>query len=347
MSTNHDLNVNFLGIELCSPVIVGSCPLTTEPETVRHLVDAGAGAVVLPSIFPQQFTHAAASQSVGREDGSLSKAGNTSFDKYLNTIDRLKALQRCPVFASIGADSTGDWIDRAARLQGAGADALELNWQSPIYESIQSAQQIEDRLCDLVGKLSESVTIPIAVKLSQRFTSLASIARRIESVGAAGLVLFTHSPHWDVSIDRMEWTVRWELSPIGSLAGILEGIVRTRAGGLQIPIAASGGVRCGEDAIKAMIAGASVVTVASELYRGGPDAIGKIMAGISQYLSRSQYDSLQALQASRPPIPQDAALLLPPEYADPLTRSTHGDDSSAIARAETGNGFGHSQEVER
>lgn len=341
MASNHDLATTFLGIELDSPVIVGSCPLTMEPETVRQLADAGAGAVVLPSLFPHQLDPAAATRTPHAHLPGRRSGEEINFERYIATIKQLKSLRRCPVFASISADAAGDWINQLPRLQAAGADAIELSWYLPLRESHQSSQQIEDRLCQLVETLCRAVSIPVAVKLSQRFTSLASVSRSIEAAGAAGVVLFTHTPHWDISIDRMDWRIRWELSPSGSLAGILEGILRARTGALTIPIAASGGVCCGEDAIKAMLAGAAVVMVASEIYRSGPAAIANIIAAASQYLARSSYDSLRSMQVARPSLPQYADLLLPPEYSDPRGASGRPEDSSRTQPSDAGNGFGH------
>src|SRR6056297_2033470 len=285
-----ELSVDYLGLKLSSPVIVGSCPLTISPEPVRQFVAAGAGAVALPSILQEQIVHR---QLKSRDPiDAIERSGyqprqdtyNGGADGYLTSICELKQQESIPIIASINGGSSGELLEYAKQIEASGADALELNWQPVITDPDEPAAHIELRLCELVHGLCANVSIPVAVKLNHRFTNLASIAHQLKDAGAKGIVLFTHVPRWDVSIDRMHWTVRWELSPIDSLGGILEGIVRARTNGLGISIAASGGVRTAEDAIKSMIAGADVVMVTSEVYRTGPEAIQNIVQGISQFL---------------------------------------------------------------
>ncbi len=344
---DSELATTYLGMELKSPVIVGSCPLTIEPETVRQLVAAGAGAVVLPSMLQEQITHAA--MKTTDPSGAISQTGyqpqqdkyNGGVENYLATIRELKRREQVPIIASINGASAGDWIDYAKKIEASGADALELNWPPVITHPDESADQIEEHLVDMVRRFGSSVSIPIAVKLNQRFTNLASIALKLQHAGATGLIFFTHLPQWDVSIDRMHWTIRWELSPVDSLGGTLEGVVRARTEGLDVSIAASGGIRTAEDAIKAMIAGADVVMVTSEIYREGPQVIQKIVEGINRFLDTSHYESLQAFQQARPAVELGPERLMRLEYIDPLTRSDHYRDPTPVAANKTGDSFGH------
>ncbi len=176
-----ELTTNYLGIELQSPVIVGSCPLTIVPETVRQLVAAGAGAIVLPSILEEQIAYAA----MQTEDpaSAISRSGyqpqqdkyNGGVENYLGTIRELKAKEQVPIIASITGASSGNWIDYAKQIQDSGADALELNRSPTIGLPDESADQVEDQLRDMVRRLCDSVSIPVAVKLNQRFTNMASV----------------------------------------------------------------------------------------------------------------------------------------------------------------------------
>tara|TARA_R110002111_G_scaffold253078_1_gene318190 strand:- start:14 stop:1057 length:1044 start_codon:yes stop_codon:yes gene_type:complete len=342
-----ELKTQYLGMELNSPVIIGSCPLTIEPELVRQFADAGAGAIVLPSIMQEQIIHAqmlpldpiGAVESSGYQPQQDKYNGGT--EGLLATIRNLKSTQALPIIASINATSAGEWTDYAKSMEECGADALELNWQPAIVDPDETSDQIEQRLCDLVRQLCETVTIPVSVKLIQRFTNLASVSHKLHSAGAAGLVLFTHQPHWDVNIDRMHWTIRWELSPIDSLGANLEGIVRARTGQQDLSIAASGGVRTAEDAIKAMIAGADVVMVTSEIYRDGPNAARKIVEGIHRYLDTSHFDSLAAFQEARPKVQLGPQRLMRLEYVEPMTRSEFYYDPTPVASNDTCDSYGH------
>lgn len=344
---NSQLTTTYLGIELNSPVIVGACPFTIQPETVRQLVCAGAGAIVLPSMLQEQIVHAELKKTDAL--AAISRSGyqpqqdkyNGGAEGYLTTIRELKKQEPIPVFASLNGASVGGWMDYAKLIEESGADGLELNWQPIVMHPDESAEQVEQHLIDMVRQLRASVSIPIAVKLNQRFTNLAAIAHKLKSAGADGLILFTHMPAWDVSIDRMHWTIRWELSPVDSLGGILEGIVRTRAGGLELSIAASGGVRTAEDALKTMIAGADVVMITSEIYREGPDAVRRIVDGLSRFLDTSHYRSLREFQQARPAIELGPERLMRLEYVDPLTSSDHYVDPNPIVSSQSGDPFGH------
>ncbi|WP_442509606.1 dihydroorotate dehydrogenase-like protein [Novipirellula sp. SH528] len=337
----------YLGMELESPVIVGSCPLTMEVETVRQLVDAGAGAIVLPSMLQEQILYAQMMRE--NPEHAVQRSGyqpqqdkyNGGTEGYLRFIEAMSTHESIPIIASMDGVSNGDWIDYAKQIEACGADALELNWHPTISNPNESSDEIEQQVCEIVRRLCASVSIPVAVKLSQRFTNLASMAHRLQKAGADGVILFTHLPQWDVSVDRMHWTIRWELSPINSLGAILEGIVRTRAGELDLQIAASGGIRTAEDAIKTLIAGADVVMVTSEIYREGPDAIRNIVKGISKFLDTGPYESLTDFLQARPPVKLGPEQSMRLQFVDPLTRSDHYFDPTPVVPSEIGDAFGH------
>ncbi|TWT79592.1 Dihydroorotate dehydrogenase B (NAD(+)), catalytic subunit [Planctomycetes bacterium CA13] len=344
---NSELATTFLGIELKSPVIAGSCPLTIEPEMVRQLACAGVGAIVLPSILQEQILYATI-RSVDPEH-AIERSGyqplqdryNGGVDNYLAAIRQLKLCEQIPIFASISGSSVEHWIDYAKEIQAAGADALQLSWPPIISLPEESSDQVEQHFVDTVRRLCENISIPVAVKLHKRFTNLASIAKKLQNAGADGLILFTHLPEWDVHIDQMRWTIRWELSPVHSLGGTLEGIVHARAGELDISIAASGGVRSAEDAIKAMIAGANAVMVTSEIYREGPEVVHKMIDGISRFLDNSPYKSLLDFLQARPNVEFGPLRMMQLEYSDPLTHINDYVDPTPVASFETGDCYGH------
>ena len=342
-----ELTTNYLGMQLESPVVMGACPLTIQSEAVRQIVAAGAGAIVLPSILQEQVMH----RLIKSTDpfGAIERSGyqpqqdkyNGGTEAYLQTISRLKEMCSVPVIASLNGSSSGGWLQYAKEMESAGADALEFNLQQAVFNSVETSNDIEARLCDLIRQVRELVVIPVAAKISQRYTSLSSMAAQLRQVGAAGLVLFTHMPQWDVSTDRMHWTINWELSPTNSIGGILEGIVRARAGDQAISIAASGGVSNSEDAIKAMIAGADVVMVTSAVYRRGPDAIRDIVDGIERHVESSRFRTLQDFRNACPRDHAGDEKSVRLEYIDPLTRKQAYFDPTPVVSQQTGDSFGH------
>lgn len=344
MSAN--LACSYLNLSLKSPVIVGACPLTLEPEALRQIISAGAGAVVLPSIFQEQIAYQEELQRESLSSNDRSRAlkrerYNSGLDGYLANIRQIKSAASVPVIASLNGYGDGQWLEFAKRIEASGADALELNIQPLIENWQQTAAEIEADLCEVVRKVCASVAIPVAVKLTQRFTNLINIAHRLREAGAAGLVLFAHEPRWDVALDRLQWTIHWELTPVDSAGATVAGIVHSRASGLDLSIAASGGIRTAEDAIKVMTAGADVVMITSELYRSGPDTIRQMLAGIERYLESGRFASLDQFRAARPTPELRSHLMARRDYLEQLTGSLHYGDRTPIAQPQTGDRYGH------
>lgn len=347
-----ELSVDYLGLGLLPPVAIGACPLTQEPETVRQLIQAGAEAIVLPSILQEQIVH----RRMKTDDplGALSHSGyqpqqdhyNGGADGYLQTIEELRKLLVVPVIASLNGSSEGEWFGFAKEVESAGAHAIQCNLQQVVYYELETSNDAKARMCDMVRRVRDQVEIPITAKISQRYTNLASMARQLtldDGDGAVcdGIVLFTHTPHWDVSVDRMHWTIHWELSAINSLGAILEGVVMARSTTPEASIAASGGLATSEDAVKAMIAGADVVMVTSAIYRHGPDAIRDMVNSISRHVESSHYRALREFLRDRPVEPVNEERFMRMEYVDPLTRSDTYFDPTPEVSPQTGDAYGH------
>jgi dihydroorotate dehydrogenase (fumarate) len=341
------LDCSYLTLSLKSPIIVGACSLTLEPESLRLLVACGAGAVVLPSIFQEQIAwrdqRASDLQSPAERSAGEDKREkyNSGPEGYLTSIQNIKQLVSIPVIASMNGYGEGEWLSFAQEIEASGADALELNLQPFIDDGLQSSEAIETQLCDMVRKVCGCVAIPVAVKLTARFTNIAHVARRLQSVGAAGVVLFAHEPRWDVALERLRWTIHWELTPVGSVGTTVAGIVHARSGGVNMSLAASGGIRSAEDAVKVMIAGADVVMMTSELYRAGPEAIRKTSNGLVRYLESNGFASLAEFQKARPTPETRSYQRVRRDYLEELTRSNRVADPTAVVNVQTGDRFGH------
>lgn len=337
---------NYLNHSLASPVVVGACPLTMEPEALRQMIAAGAGAVVLPSIFQEQLAPIQApptdpASAYLAECSRKQQVYNRGPESYLTSIQTIKQLVSVPVIASLNGYSEGEWLDFAQRIQEAGADSLELNVQPIVATVEQPGEEIEEKLVAMVRRVCASVSLPVAVKMTRHYTSVANMAQRFGAAGAAAIVMFAHETHWEVAIDRLHWTPNWELTPVESLSATLGGIIQARVGGLNLAIAASGGIRAAEDAIKVMIAGADVVMITSEIYRAGPGAITKIVRGIERYLETGGFPSLLQFQQTRPSPEFRPQSAIRHDYLDPLTRSTHYADPTPVVEQQTGDRYGH------
>ena len=336
-----ELAVQYLGFALKSPVIIGACPLSIEIETVRRLEEAGAGAVVLPSMLQEQITYR--QMKLVDPLDALEYSGyqpqqdeyNGGPEDYLRTISRLKESVAVPIFASLNGVSDGGWLEYAKDIEAAGADALELNLQPTDCRPDQSANEIESHICEMAERVIGSVSIPVAVKLSQRYTNLASMIGQLQGVGARGVVLFSHLPYWDVCVDRMHWTIRWELSPPDALGRILEGLVRVGGVKFDLSIAASGSVTSGDDVIKAMIAGADATMVTSAIYRHGTDVVRKIVEGVRWRIETSPFSTLGEYMDALPPVERPSGMMNRLQYVDPLTRTSTILDPKAVSSRES------------
>jgi dihydroorotate dehydrogenase (fumarate) len=323
-----------------------------DPEKLRQMIACGAGAVVLPSIFQEQLSadsplplDPVAAADLAAQDLSQ-QTYNRGPDQYLSSIQEIKRLSTVPVIANLNGYSEGPWLDFAQQMAAAGADALELNLQPVIANPQESAETIEARLATLILRVCQrvsiqSVSIPVAVKTTRHFTNVAHMLERIRSAGAAGVVLFAHEVHWDVAIDRLQQTSHWELTPAESVGPTIAGIIQARSGAADLSVAASGGVRTCEDAVKVMIAGADVVMVTSEIYRAGPCAISRIVQGLERYLDTHSFGSFQDFLRARPSPQLRTQHLHRLDYLDPLTNSENYRDPSPIIDQHSGDRYGH------
>lgn len=333
------MTAEYLGLRLASPVVVSACPMTLRREAARELTAAGAGALVLPSLFEEQIVSYRTGATTGHGpsacevDAPGDPLGESQYNggpqAYLQTIGNLKHSIGVPVIASLDGYSNGSWLTFAEDLQQAKADALELTLHVDTYDPGLRSEAVEQWLIDCVTTVRESISIPLSVKLAPFFTNLANLADRLVEAGVSGLTIFAHEPIWDIHLDRLQATRGWSLTQPGSIEMTLAGLIRARAGAPNISIAASGGIGSASDAIKAVIAGADVAMVTSEIYREGPNVVTQITDGIRHYLERGGYESFESLARSRPQSlvsirdrTRDVGAAMPSFYNVPLPSST-------------------------
>jgi glyceraldehyde-3-phosphate dehydrogenase type I len=296
-----DLQTRYLGLELRSPLVASASPMTGSLRDLRRLEEAGAGAVVLPSLFQEQLTEEArvleqvAGGRFGRQASTWSLARlhryNTGPDGYLTLIHEAKAALHIPVIASLNAVDSGTWIDYVPLLEKAGADAVELNVYFVATHLGLPGREIETRCTTLVRSAREQLGIPLAVKLSPYFNALGNIALQLIDAGADGLVLFNRFYQPEIDLDTLKVQPKLDLSSPADLRlplrwiGILHG---------QLPasLAASGGVHSGLDAVKALLAGADVAMTTSALLRYGPEHLAAMEAELRQWLTSKGYESV-------------------------------------------------------
>ncbi len=302
------LETTYLGLPLKNPIMPGASPLVDDLATVRCLEDVGAAAIVMHSLFEEQVINEQLAEFAHTEMPAESFAEATSYfphmddyalgpDRYLEQISRIKETVDIPVIASLNGITPGGWTNHAKLIEQAGADALELNVYYIATDPDEPGSAVEKRTLDILQAVKETITIPIAVKLSPFFSSPGHFAKQLDSMGASGVVLFNRFYQPDINIEDLEAVPRLELSNSTELrlrlrwAAILHGH-------LKGDIAISGGVHSVEDVIKAIMCGASVVQVVSSLLKRGPAHIATLLRGLSEWLEEHEYESLQQMCGS-------------------------------------------------
>ncbi len=283
-----DLATRYLGLTLRSPVVASSSPLTAKADTARRLADAGAAAIVLPSLFEEEIRPQ-------KPDDVATYADVGNF--YLDRLETIKAQSSIPVLASLNAGSPGSWARYARWMVDAGADALELNLYHVAADPHRTAADQEKADLDVISAVRAEIDIPLAVKLSPYYSATANVAARFVEAGANGLILFNRFYSPDIDPETFGVTPRLELSQPWELRLPLRWIAILRP---QLPsgvsLAATSGVSAGTHVVKALIAGADVAMVASALLRYGPSHLANVEAELRSWLAQHGYASVNELR---------------------------------------------------
>jgi dihydroorotate dehydrogenase (fumarate) len=313
-----DLRTRYLGLELPSPLVASSSPLTGSLDGLRRLEAAGAGAVVLPSLFEEELAEEAGEVDALLASGATSAEARAGYPAqagygagpaaYLSLVERAKEALSVPVIASLNGVSRTGWVRYAARLEEAGADALELNVYYVSSRPGLSGSEVEWHYLDVVRAVRRAIGIPLAVKLSPYFSSLANLAGQLVEAGANGLVLFNRFYQPDLDIETLEVAPRLELSTPTELRLPLRwiAILHRRFG---VSLAASTGVHTVEDVVKVLLAGADVAMMTSALLRHGPDHLRRVEAGLCDWMDGHGYETVDQLRGrlSQRSVPDPAA----------------------------------------
>lgn len=292
-----NLKVKYLGLELENPIIVASSPFTASVDKIVQMERAGAGAVVLKSIFEEQIMGEVASMERYNDhpqarDYLREYVGNDYIRGYLSMIAEAKKKVGIPVIASINCRSEGTWLEYAKSIEKAGADALELNVFILPTSAATTAAQIEADYLEIVAKLAEELTIPVSVKLGMRFTNVLNVCREIYYRGGKGVVMFNRFFEPDIDVDTMTATAADSLSERSELRNNLRWVAMASAEVPTIDIAVTTGVHTGEDVVKSLLAGATAVEVCTALYRDGAGAIEAMKTYLGDWMFKHSFETV-------------------------------------------------------
>jgi dihydroorotate dehydrogenase (fumarate) len=297
-----DFSTQYLGLKLSGPIVVSSTPLSESIDNILRMEEAGASAVVLTSLFEEQLELESKALDEDLSRGTESFAESLDYlpdlrdyrmtqEVYLEHLRRAKAAAKIPIMASLNGATTGGWVRFAKEMEQAGADAIELNTYALATDRSQTSAELELQLLELVDNVCNAVKVPVAVKLSQSFTSVPHLVARLEDSGARGVVLFNrfYQPDFDIETLEVRPTLHFstpsELLPRLHWAAILYGH-------LNIDLAISGGVHSAEDVLKGIMAGAGITMMASALHIHGIEHISRVLTDVRYWLEKHEYTSL-------------------------------------------------------
>jgi dihydroorotate dehydrogenase (fumarate) len=296
-----DLSTRYLGFTLPHPFVCGASPLSADLDTIQRLEGAGAAAIVMHSLFEEQILadakrrpHLVAARGVEAVSPPLN-AYALSPGQYLEHLLRVKQRVRVPLIASLNGTTADGWLQYSRALERAGADAIELNFYFVATDPQEDGLSVEQRLLDVVAVVKESVTIPIAVKLSPFYSSLPYLVARIERIGADGVVLFNRFYQADIDTATRGVYPHVRLSDSSDLLLRLHAVAML-AGRTRLSLAISGGVHEPIDAVKAIMAGAHVVQVVSALLRHGPSRLALLRKRFEAWMRDNQCESVERMR---------------------------------------------------
>jgi len=303
-----DLSTTYLGFELPHPLMPGAGPLADDLDTVKRLEDAGAAAIVMRSLFEEQI--------VGEQMGAVRHmdAHAQSFPEalsffprpdefvmgtgdYLEQVRQIKEAVGVPVIASLNGASHGGWLDYAKQIEEAGADALELNVYYLATDLEESGADIEERTLKMLYAVKQSVKMPVALKISPFYSSLAHFAQKAQEVEVDGLVLFNRFYQPDIDVEELEVVPSLKLSDSSEL------LLRLRwmailSGRVDASLALSGGVHTAMDAVKGVMAGAHAIQLVSALLLKEPEYLKTVREEMAHWMEEHEYESLRQMQGS-------------------------------------------------
>jgi dihydroorotate dehydrogenase (fumarate) len=304
----NKLNTSYLGLELKNPLVASASALSKKTSYVKRMEDADVSAVVMYSLFEEQLTHDSLAFNYFMERGTEQFAEaldyfpdldryNVGPDQYLTQIQRNKEAVDIPIIGSLNGVSNSGWIKYAQKIEQAGADALELNTYYIPTNPELTASQLEDNYIEVVKAVSDSINIPVAVKLSPFFTALPNLIKRLEKAGADGLVLFNRFIQPDLDIENMEVNPTLQLSTSAELLLPLRWMALLY-GRVNADLALTTGIHTGQDLLKAIAAGASVGMVASEFVANGVERARKMLDEMEKWMAVYEYESIEKLRGS-------------------------------------------------
>jgi len=308
-------STKYLGLDLKSPIIAGSCGLTADVDKMVEMEQAGAGAVIVKSVFEEQIiydikknTHVVApTDNYGDSyEYIAAHVADDSLNKHFQMIREAKKRLTIPVIGSINCFSYENWLTYAIKFQEAGCDALELNMAILPYEISLSADDVERTFTQIINTLRKSISIPISIKVGTYFTDMAKQMQQLSWMGIQGITMFNKSVQVDVDIENMTLTNASFLSNPDELHNTLRWVA-ILSKKMRCDLSASTGVYKSDDVVKLLLAGANTVQVVSCLYKNGIGTLRELNEGLKGWMERKGFENINQFRGKLAVQPNDKA----------------------------------------
>jgi dihydroorotate dehydrogenase (fumarate) len=300
-----DLKTKYLGMTLRSPIVVSASPLTEYVQNIKMMEDAGAGAVVLHSLFEEQIRLEQQELHYHTTHGTESFAESLSYfpeqedyklgpEEYLEQIKKAKESVKIPIIASLNGSTIGGWTEYAKEMEQAGADAIELDvYYIPTDMSLSGAN-VEQTYIDILRSVKSVVNVPVAIKLSPFFSNMANMAQRFDDAGANALVLFNRFYQPDIDLEEFEVKPNVILSTSHAMRLPMRWIAILKDK-IAADLAATSGIHTGVDVVKMLLVGSNVTMVCSALLKHGIFHIQNMENHLVEWMEQNEYDSVEEM----------------------------------------------------
>ncbi len=303
-----DLTTTYMGLKLKNPIVASPSPVSENVDACKRLEDAGISAIVLSSLFEEQIINEDQTMQEMLSVGTQSYAEALTYfpapgdfirgpEEYLEHIRKVKKAVSVPVIGSLNGHTLGGWGEYARHIQDAGADALELNIYLLATDPNVPGSKVEDNYLEIVRQVKSKVSIPVAVKLSPYFSSIAAMAQRLDAAGVNGLVLFNRFYQPDIDLESLEVLPDLKLSSVNEMRLPLRWIAILYSH-VRASLAATSGIYEAQDAIKVLMAGADVAMVCATIFKGGIGQVGRMITTMQNWMQTHEYESVSQLKGS-------------------------------------------------
>ena len=299
-----NLSTTYLGLELKNPIVVSSSRMTGDLESIKKCIHAGAGAIVLKSLFEEQLRIKTESKMDNSRASEMyfwfpeakklvmEQGIKANMEQYLSFVRKVKEISSVPVIASINCQSPDEWPLFAGAIQEAGADALELNIAIFPFNNSMASCELEEVYIQILNQVKKHVSIPVSIKLGHYFTNLCALAHRLVENKVDGLVLFNRYFRPDIDIDSMKVVEDNYFSSPEELSESLRWIALMAENNLGCDLAASSGIHSYVGVVKQLLAGADVAQVCSTLYLNGIEYLTEIIQGLESWMISHNFETI-------------------------------------------------------